>query len=266
MIETGTLVSVALYLLTFALLVIGYSKGRENFLKLSLASWSIALIFHATLLYFSIFSDGGLNLSFYHAISAVSILVSLVLLLSSLNRPVQSLGLIVLPVIILSLLLELFFPGLKAHITSGHNGLKLHILFSLLAYALLTLAAAQAVLLSYQDYKLRHHHPVGLISKLPPLQHMEELLFHWIALGFILLTLALSTGFIYFEEFFGKNIAHKTVLSLLSWIVFAVLLWGRWRLGWRGRKAIRWTLWGFALLALAYFGTRLIREFILNRA
>ena len=57
---------------------------------------------------------------------------------------------------------------------------------------------------------------------------------------------------------------HKTLLSFIAWIVFGLLLWGRHRLGWRGYKAIRWTLAGFCLLMLAYFGSKLVREFILH--
>jgi ABC-type uncharacterized transport system permease subunit len=58
---------------------------------------------------------------------------------------------------------------------------------------------------------------------------------------------------------------HKTVLSILAWWVFAILLWGHWRYGWRGRTAIRWSLSGFVVLMLAYFGTKLVIELILKR-
>ena len=51
----------------------------------------------------------------------------------------------------------------------------------------------------------------------------------------------------------------------MAWSVFGVLLWGRWRFGWRGRTAIRWTLSGFTFLALAYFGSKLMLELILQR-
>ena len=188
------------------------------------------------------------------------------LFFAALTRPVHSLGLIILPISAIAVSLPMIFPGLSGHISQGPFGLKLHILFSLLAYALLTLAAAQAALLAWQDRKLRHHDPVGLIRKLPPLQHMESLLFQLIALGFVLLSIALATGFAFLEDMFAQHIVHKTVLSVVSWLVFAALLWGRWQLGWRGRKAIRWTIWGFAFLALAYFGSKLVREIILHSA
>ena len=86
-----------------------------------------------------------------------------------------------------------------------------------------------------------------------------------IGVGFILLSVSLITGFIYLEDMFAQHLVHKTVLSIVAWIAFAVLLWGRYRFGWRGRKAIRWTLVGFAVLMLAYFGSKAVIELILHR-
>jgi ABC-type uncharacterized transport system permease subunit len=94
---------------------------------------------------------------------------------------------------------------------------------------------------------------------------METLLFQLIGVGFVLLSMALVTGAIYMENMFAQHLVHKTILSIIAWLVFATLLWGRWRFGWRGRTAIRWTLSGFALLALAYLGSKLVLEIILNR-
>jgi ABC-type uncharacterized transport system permease subunit len=79
------------------------------------------------------------------------------------------------------------------------------------------------------------------------------------------LTLSLFSGFIFVRDLFAQHLIHKTVLSCLAWVVFAVLLFGRWRFGWRGRVARTWTLSGFALLGLAYFGSKIVLETILGR-
>ncbi len=264
--EILTLITVSAYLVAFGLLLTGLKTGRPHMISGCKLIWGGALAAHAILLFSTLFQENGLNLSFYNAISDVAWLVAMALFFAALTRPVHSLGLIILPISAIAVSLPMIFPGLSGHISQGPFGLKLHILFSLLAYALLTLAAAQAALLAWQDRKLRHHDPVGLIRKLPPLQHMESLLFQLIALGFVLLSIALATGFAFLEDMFAQHIVHKTVLSVVSWLVFAALLWGRWQLGWRGRKAIRWTIWGFAFLALAYFGSKLVREVILHSA
>jgi len=103
------------------------------------------------------------------------------------------------------------------------------------------------------------------MQMLPPLQVMETLMFQMVALGLLLLSLSLISGFLFLEDIFDQHLVHKTILSIAAWFVYATLLWGRWRYGWRGRKAIRWNLAGFFVLLLAYFGKKFVLELILHR-
>ena len=223
------------------------------------------LLLHGLFLYQELFTDGGVNLGFFKAVSLAAWTVAGLLLVSALSKPVENLAILALPLAALTVLLDLRFPG--SHMLSEDGGwaLRIHVLSSMLAYSLLTLASAQAILLAVQDDHLRRHHPGGFIRALPPLQTMESLLFEMISVGFAMLSVALATGFIYLEDMFAQHLVHKTALSLVAWTTFAVLLWGRYRFGWRGRKAIRWTLVGFAVLMLAYFGSKAVIELILRR-
>ena len=90
-------------------------------------------------------------------------------------------------------------------------------------------------------------------------------MFQMLTLGFFLQTLSLITGMLFLHNMFAQHLAHKIILSVVAWLVYAILLWGRWRHGWRGKTAIRWTLSGFVSLLLAYFGSKLVLEFILGR-
>jgi ABC-type uncharacterized transport system permease subunit len=94
---------------------------------------------------------------------------------------------------------------------------------------------------------------------------MEHLLFVLITLGFFILSLSLLSGLLFVDDLLAQHLAHKTVLSIAAWAMFGALLWGRWRRGWRGRMAVRWTLSGYAVLILAYFGSKIILEQILSR-
>ncbi len=143
--------------------------------------------------------------------------------------------------------------------------LKAHILLSAAAYSLLSIAAALAVLLAIQDDRLRSHKPTGWLRRLPAMDTMEGMMFGAINIGFIGLTLALFSGLIFVDNLFAQHLAHKTILSLLSWTVFGTLALGRWRLSWRGRTALRWVLGGFVILALAYFGSKIVLEMLLDR-
>jgi len=88
--------------------------------------------------------------------------------------------------------------------------------------------------------------------------------FRMIGLGYIVLTLSLLSGAAFVRDIFAQHLVHKTALSIVAWAVYAVLLWGRLQFGWRGRTAIRWTLGGFVVLVLAFFGTKLVLELILG--
>ena len=67
------------------------------------------------------------------------------------------------------------------------------------------------------------------------------------------------------DDMFAQHLAHKTVLTLLSFTVWGILLWGRYRWGWRGKQALRWILAGFVVLILAYFGSKFVLEILLDR-
>lgn len=135
--------------------------------------------------------------------------------------------------------------------------IQVHVVLSIASAALLTLAAVQAVTLAVQDRYLHEGARLRVVQALPPLQSMERLLFLLISLGFFLLSLSLLSGLMFVDDLMAQHLAQKTVLSVAAWGIFGLLLFGRWRQGWRGRTAIRWTLSGYGVLILAYFGSKL---------
>ena len=205
----------------------------------------------------------SINLSFFVAGSLISSAVVAILLFSSLRHKLDNLFVGAFPMAAITLALGSLFQGTPS--TSDiSTGVLVHITLSVLAYSLFTLAALQALLLSQQDKALKNHTTRGLLHSLPPLQVMESLLFEMIAAGEILLTLALMTGFFYTDDLFAQHLVHKTLLSIAAWVIFAILLVGRTMFGWRSRTALRWTLSGFSLLMLAFFGSKAVLELILG--
>jgi ABC-type uncharacterized transport system permease subunit len=225
----------------------------------------LGVVLHAIPHYQNLVAASGFNMGLFNALSLIAWTIALLLLVSSLTKPVENLGIVIMPVTAIAIVLENRYQ--TVHFLSGQlsSGLTIHILVSMLAYSLFTLASVQAILLAIQDHHLRQRHPGGFIRALPPLQTMESLLFEMIAVGFVLLSLALLSGFAFLENMFEQHLAHKTVLSIIAWVVFATLLWGRYRFGWRGQKALIWTLSGFVVLMLAYFGTKVVLELILSQ-
>jgi ABC-type uncharacterized transport system permease subunit len=223
-----------------------------------------ALMFHAVVLYRHIDITGGLNFGFYNALSLMSWGVSLLIMLSALSKPLENLAVAIFPVTAMALIFEIIFHSRLILPDSAPLGLLIHVLLSVCAYSLLTLAAFQSVLLALQDRQISHKHPAS-IMRLPPMQIMEDLLIKIIALGFFMLSLSLATGLMFVQNLFAQHLVHKTVLSILAWCIFGTLLWGHWTRGWRGKTAIRWTIGGFLSLMLAYFGSKLVLELILKR-
>ncbi|MED5606891.1 MULTISPECIES: cytochrome C assembly family protein [Pseudomonas] len=209
-------------------------------------------------------TDAGLVLDFFNAANLIAAAVIALTLLACLRIPVENLLLFLFPLGMLTAALSVLVPHGTLEPINEQPGILAHILLSVLAYGLLTIAVFQALLLLVQDHRLKHKHPAGLIRNFPPLQTMESLLFGFLWGGWVLLSLSLVSGWLFLDNLFTQHLAHKTILSCFAWVVFAVLLWGRHQLGWRGHKAIRWTLAGFCLLMLAYFGSKLVKEFILH--
>ncbi len=225
----------------------------------------VAILFHAFLLFqYTLYTPQGLDLSVFTMLSLVSWITSTFLLLVALRQPVECLGMIVFPFAAITLLLRATSDH-HHYISELSRGLETHILLSIVSYSVLSIAAVQSLLLYIQDYHLHNKQPGGFISALPSLETMENLLFKMIGLGFILLTISLITGIPYLDDIHQQHLTHKIILSSIAWVIFAVLLWGRWKFGWRGQIAIRWTLGGFALLMLAYFGSNIVLQVILQR-
>lgn len=262
------ILALALYLAGALLLGRNLARGvhaSAAHRRVALALAGVAVLLHALALQASLFVPGGIGFGFFNVLSLTAWLIALLLVLTALARPVESLGIVIFPFAAAAVGLKIAFPEATVRLGSYGPALDAHILVSFLAYSLLGLAAVQALLLAVQERHLRVHRPGGYVRALPPLQTMEQLLFQLIGLGFILLSLALATGFVFLEDIFAQHLVHKTVLSITAWAVFGVLLFGRWRFGWRGRTAIRWTLSGFAVLVLAYFGSKLVLELVLRR-
>lgn len=258
-------IALLFYVASTGLLIVRLARlslGGGKTLTLSLGFG--ALILHAVVLQQSMFIVNGLDLGFFNAASLVGWTAALLIMLAGIKRPVENLGIVLLPLAALTMMLEVWFSATNAEPLPASWQLQIHILISIIAYSVLTAALVQSVLLAIQDSHLRNRQPGGFVRAMPPLQSMESLLFQMIAVGFTLLSASLLTGILFLQDIFAQHLVHKTVLSIVSWMVFGILLWGRWRYGWRGRTAIRWTLSGFVFLMLAYFGTKLVLEMLLQ--
>ncbi len=160
-----------------------------------------------------------------------------------------------------------YFPGHPLLLTAS-IWLPLHWALGIASYGMFAAAVIHAALMNSAETQIRlgNENQSGL-----PLLTLERLMFRFVTLGFILLTLTLVAGWVFGEQLYGAAGAHfkwdhKTVFSVLSWLTFGALMLGRHQFGWRGRRAVRVLYTGAAMLLLAYAGSRFVLEVILERS
>jgi ABC-type uncharacterized transport system permease subunit len=225
----------------------------------------IAVVLHALLLYKDVFSKPSLAFTLTESASLIGWPIGLIAVVLTLAwRRFAIIGAVLMA--IAGVVAATTIEEARGYALEEQNWeIAAHIVLSTIAYALLTIAVALAIAMALLDRRLRNRKPLGLLKVLPSMEALESGTFQALAAGFAVLTLALFSGFIFVHNLFAQHLIHKTVLSCLAWLIFGVLLFGHWRFGWRGRRATSWTVGGFALLGLAYFGSKFVLESILGR-
>jgi ABC-type uncharacterized transport system permease subunit len=219
---------------------------------------------HAVTTLHAVITPEGLDLSFAHAISLVAGLAALVAWTSGLIRALPTVGAAVLPVTAVAALAPVVIGG--SHLFPYHEApwATAHIAIALTAYAIFIVAAAQALVLTQIERRLHSGLAAASGTMPPPLLTLEVWLFRLISVGYLLLTLTLVSGLFFSEELFGEPLQfnQKNVFSVAAWVVFGILLVGRFRYGWRGRRALKWILGGTVLLLCSYIGSKFVAEIL----
>jgi ABC-type uncharacterized transport system permease subunit len=266
----------ALYLLL--LLFLSFSpKGKPSESSLLIQAFILlALLAHGMQLHDSVFTPQGFVFGFAQDLSLIAWVGLAFYWFQSWFLPISSLRWLAVLFAFTCSLLPSLFPGtLISPRAVSDPWFKGHFIVATISVGLLSLAAMHAMLMSIQDRAL--HRQLAIVPNsrvahwledLPPLMTMESLLFNLLYVGFALLSLTVFSGLLFSQTLFGRPLVfdHKTIFALVSWFLFAGLLLARWRVGLRGRAAIRWVLSAYFALLLAYVGSRFVLEVILQRA
>ncbi|MDT8437467.1 MAG: cytochrome c biogenesis protein CcsA [Wenzhouxiangellaceae bacterium] len=256
---------VIIYLAAAGLIAWGIYKDRPSGRRLGLTLSIVGTLLHAASFVFEISRIGGFPADFFSALSLVSATVLIVLLAVMPRYRSFELLMLALPGAGLMVLTRLMIGPEPSVLQTGTPMLDLHVIASLTAYSLLSIAAVTALVIALVHNMLHRRIGGALLEILPPLVSMEQLLFRMISVGWMILTLSLATGLMFVDDLFAQHLGHKTFLSIISWFVFGGLLFGRWRFGWRGMRVVRLTLIGMAILVLAYFGAKAVLELLLHK-
>jgi ABC-type uncharacterized transport system permease subunit len=228
---------------------------------------ALALVLHGIAIYHAIVRPDGLDLSFVNALSLVAGLAVLAAWLTGVLRTLPGVAAVVLPVAAVCALLPPLAASPHRLPFAGEPWAAAHIAVALCAYALFVVVALQALVMTGLEKRLHRGLPEQPARAPTPLLTLERYMFRLLGIGFVLLTMTLVSGILFSEQLFGKPVplTHKNVFSVAGWLAFAVLLFGRWRYGWRGRTALKWILGATLLLVLGYLGSKFVLEVILGR-
>lgn len=259
-------IAALLYLAAAGLQLTSAIQHQGNMSRSVLMIALFAVACQCVLTWHNVFADHELNFGFFRIFALIFLGVNCACLVALAWRPLQNLLIVLFPLSAVAVLIATLGPDTAVARTEIDMGVAVHVGSSVVAYSLLTLAAIQAALLAAQDAQLKRRQMGGMLAVLPPLQLMERMLFELIWVGVAALTISIGTGVIFMDDIFAQHLVHKTVLSIVAWLLFTVLLWGHYRMGWRSQTAVRLTVSGFTLLMLAFLGSKLVLELVLERA
>lgn len=260
--------AIACYFLACVLLYRPLVKQQVPSKMLILSLGALAIPLHGLHIIAHVYQDNGINLGFFNVLSLVGWIIACLHIAINSYRPLLVMSLFAFPAAMLGLLVSELFYAPYTTITHLPKGAESHIVLSIFAYSVLCLAALHAILLAIQNKNLKKHRQKNknpLLATIPPLQTMESVLFDFIGFGFVLLSLAIMSGFMTLDNMFAQHVAHKTILTVFAWLVFGILLIGHYWRGWRGQRAVRFTLVGFSFLVVGFLGSKIVLELILQK-
>ena len=259
--------AIVFYVLGFAQLLIAQGRTTETLpsnrqMRVALLGMG-AVACHAWSTFSALVTDAGIDLALVHVCNYIAVVMVAVVALANSRLPVISVNLLLFPIAVINCLaLLIIAPGNSTQLTIDSSQ-AMHILLSLTAYAGLMTAALQSILLAFQEKQLQRL-DTGFYRMLPALETMERLLIAMLWIGTVLLSLAIFTGLLFLDDMFAQRVAHHTVLTTLSWLIYVGFLVGHHVLGWRGITAVRWNLSAFGLLLLGYVGSKFVLEYLLQ--
>ena len=256
------LLSIGFYLFASVLVLQQFFSSQPHTPNRVLTAAWLAIILHLATLGMAIIQAQSVqNLSVLNVASSVALLINIGL--TSISQRQNSWILLPFAYAFAMVLLfsNSFTPSHYLTSLGDRPGLVAHIALALLSYAMMSIASLFALLQVYLSYQLKQRRKLNL-QNVPPLLTIEKQLVRLLQIGGVLLTLSISSGFVFLDNMLAPSNLDKAGLSIIAWCIYATLLWGHYQRGWRGQRLVIMTLTGNVLLAVAYFGSRLLQNML----
>jgi len=251
-------VAAALYSLGLVHAILTLVRRREHLFRIALGAFGLGSVFH----FVSIVEEGIVNnrcpiTNFYETLAMCAFLIVVVYLFVHWRYKLESLSVFIFPLVFVMVLVATMGNPVSAWSSPvvRNAWLTVHIVLVLLGYAALSLTAVASALYLFQERELKTKKPRGLSYRLPALGTLDDLISKSMAIGFVLITLAVvagsTWGFIELKTAWIKQ--PKIVISFVTWGIYLAMVALRTIAGWRGRKAAIMTMTavGFAVVTWA---------------
>src|SRR5271157_4579658 len=227
-------------------------------------AWTLAagLVWHTLALLQRTWASGYLPVAaFGDALLLFDWVLVAAFLLFNWRYPIRVLGALVAPLAALIIYGALILPRGQGTISPLLRGfwLMAHIGLTMGGYATLTLNFLGGVFYLIQERQLKAKRFGFFFRRLPSLSQLDTLNYWCLSIGFPLLTAGIITGSLYAQHTQGRfwSWDPKEVLTLLAWLIYAVLMHERLTVGWRGRRAAWLAICGFLVLLVTFVGANL---------
>ncbi|WP_371195518.1 inner membrane protein YpjD [Glaciecola sp. SC05] len=258
-----SVISIALYVAAGTMFGREFFGRQTNRAKYASVALMVAAFCHIAVLVLAARGHQNEQLSLTFVSALLALLITITMFVA--NRYIRNL--VFLPIVCffsaLFVLLHYVFPATTGIGLDMSIGLAIHILLSLVAFGVLAISTLYACQLAFIKYQLKHKSRMMLHSGLPPLMSVEGILYKLMTLGTALLVIALLSGFVFIPNMFADGYAHKTILSSLALLTFLLALILHKSKGLKARSAVVFNAIGITLLGLGYFGSRLVREWLI---
>ncbi len=235
---------------------------RESYYRAG--AWVMAggLVVHTLALIQGVWSIGSLPAAtFGQALLLFAWALVAAFLLLIWRSPIKVLGALVAPLAALMVSGALILPQPHGTVSPLLKGfwLTVHICLTLLGYAALALACLGGILYLIQERQIKGKQFGFFYRRLPSLSQLDTLNYWCLTIGFPLLTAGIISGSLYAQHTLGRfwSWDPKEILTLIAWLIYAVLLHERLAVGWRGRRAALLAICGFLVLVCTFVGANL---------
>jgi cytochrome c-type biogenesis protein CcsB len=175
--------------------------------------------------------------------------------------PIKVLGALVAPLAALMACGALILPQPHGTVSPLLRGfwLTVHVTLTFLGYAALALACLGGILYLIQERQIKGKQFGFFYRRLPSLSQLDKLNYWCLTIGFPLLTVGIIFGSLYAQHTMGRfwSWDPKEIMTLIAWLIYAVLLHERLAVGWRGRRAALLAIGGFVVLLCTFVGAAL---------